>query len=98
MNWTPVAERLPADGRKVIAYYQNENGKHRRIMAYYASQFALEGSEEDQLEATEYHAEKDQYFLREGWYENNEFDDVNWRVGGEITHWMELPPPPVEVA
>lgn len=98
LRWIPVSEMLPVSGRKVISFYRNDNGKPRRIMAYHADPFSIESDDDDQHEAFEYSEENDQYYLREGWYENNEFDDVNWCVSGCITHWMELPPPPVEVA
>lgn len=94
MDWIETAAKLPESGRKVIAYYENANGKPRRIMAFYAPQYDIESSIDDDHEAYEYCEAKDTYYLVEGWYENNEFDEVNWRVYGEITHWMPLPDPP----
>lgn len=93
-RWLSVDGQMPVSGRKVIAYYENVNGKPRRIMAFYAAQFDIESSEENQEGFYEYSEANDQYFLCEGWYENNEFDEINWHVDGEVTHWQPLPEPP----
>jgi hypothetical protein len=93
-DWIPVTQKFPESGKKVIAYYENELGKPRRIMAYYAAKYDVESDMGDQTDVYEYCEEKDLYFLVPGWYENNEFDEVNYAVTAEITHWMSLPPPP----
>jgi transcription elongation factor Elf1 len=90
--WVKVAERLPKAGKKVICYFKNSHDKDRRIMAFHAPALTIE--DDNELEAAEYDEEKDQYFLCEGWYEMNEFDETNWMVSNEITHWMDLPAVP----
>lgn len=96
MIWIEVAETLPECGKKVLAYFENANGKPRRIMAYHADANSIESDSEDNYGAYEYSEEEDTYYLHEGWYENNEFDEINWMVDGKITHWMTLPDPPAK--
>lgn len=92
-EWIPVNNKLPESEVMVLAYFKNEYGKHRRIRAMYAPQFTVESSMEDE-ECVDYDAEKDNYYLPEGWYEQNEFEDTHWHVDASITHWMPLPDPP----
>ena len=84
-----VSERLPECGKKVIAFYTNEWGRKRTIMAYHADKNAIEASDEDEF--YEYNEQDDKYYLPEGWYENNEFDEVDYFISADITHWMPLP-------
>lgn len=90
--WVRADERLPTAGKKVICYF-NHYGKDRRIMAFHAPSATIE--DDNELEASEYVEEKYRYFLREGWYEMNEFDETHWMVSNEITHWMDLPSVPM---
>ena len=93
MNWIKTKDAMPKAGLKVLAYFVNEYDKDRIIRAYYAPRFTIELSGED--DCYEYNEDDDEYFLPEGWYETNEFEETNWHVSAEITHWMPLPPPPV---
>lgn len=95
-EWTKIKTKkdLPEPGVKVIAYFKNEYGKHRRIMAMYVPSLTIEAESED--EYLDYNEMTDIYFLPRGWYEHNEFDERHWFVDGNITHWMPKPPVPVE--
>jgi len=88
-RWIPVAERLPLAGIPVLATYINEYGKRRRVRAMYATRHTLEQA--DECDGGEYDAETDMYWCRPGWYENNEHEEVNWRIDEEVTHWLPLP-------
>lgn len=94
-DWIKASDRMPETGKKVFAFYLNEIGKPRKIMAFYTPRFTME-QDEDPNEATEYCEDKDAYYLKEGWYEDNEFDECHWKVDGKITHWMPLPESPKE--
>jgi len=91
-NSTKTKNGKPTAGIPVIAFGKNEHGKDRIIRAFYAPRFTIE--DDNEYEAAEYSEEKECYFLREGWYESNEHDEVNWMVCFEITHWMPLPDAP----
>jgi len=98
-EWIPVSDRFPEPGVKVIAYYKNYLEKDRRIMAFYAPRFTVEAIDEDEDNgADEYCEEEDRYYFTEGWYEENEFDEVHWKVEGNVTHWMQLPKVPIAAA
>lgn len=95
LRWIPVSDRMPETGVMVLACFRNKFDEHRRIRAMYAAPKTLESALDD--EGGEYDEEADIFWANEGWYEANEYEETHWRVDGRITHWMELPPPPVEV-
>lgn len=85
---------MPPDGHLVLAAYRNEYTKWRRIRAMYVPRYTV--PDDGEYNADEYCEEKDQFFLREGWYEVNEWEDVHWAVGHPVTHWMPLADPPAD--
>lgn len=85
-QWIP-ASTLPQYGQKVIAVLATSYGKQRRIMAQYAAANTIENSEGG-----------DEDYAPEGWYEMVESSDDPscYSVDGTVTHWMPLPPLPIE--
>lgn len=75
------------------------------IRASYARRFELAASNdwyyegEDGTNCPEYNEDEDEYYCPEGWYESNEYEEINWYVHGEVIAWMPLPelPPLTEV-
>ena len=98
MNWIKCSERMPTPGVKVLAFVQKEregrNPWTSRIRATYAAPKTLEQA--DEADGGEYDEATDTYWCAEGWYENNEYDEINWMVLDPVTHWMPLPDPPTE--
>ncbi len=88
--WIKVTHRLPESGVPVLAFVTNESGKTRRIRAQWCAKFTEESDGDD----AEYCEEKDTYYSPEGWYESNEYDEVNWFVHDPVSHWMPLPEGP----
>ena len=88
-RWIPCSERLPDTSRKVIAYYKNEYGKDRQVMAFHAGKFDVESGSDD--EHTDYCERGDTYYLPEGWHEviENWDDYSSVAISCEITHWKE---------
>ena len=95
-QWIKVNDRLPEPEQKVIAFYKNPLGKGRTIMAFHAPKFTC-GEYIDDDDVTEYDEATDVYYLKEGWYEDNEFEEIHYFVDGNVTHWMPLPSNPEEV-
>jgi len=91
--WTSITEGMPAPGVPVIALVApNEYGKTRRIRAQWAPDKTLEQSFD--AEGGIYDEETDKWYVEEGWYETNEYEEVHWAVTGTVTHWQPLPPLP----
>lgn len=94
-KWIPV----PSDTTKIptgflLAYGLNGYGKERRIRAYYIQPLTETCDTELNDENYDYSEEKDEFYLKEGWYECNDCEEINWRVTYQITHFMPLPSPP----
>lgn len=88
-TWISASVVLPASGEYVLAW----DGQHA-IRAMHAKRFTESANPGGEEEATEYSDEMDGYFLLEGWYEHNEFEEIHWTVDRPVTHWMRLPVPP----
>lgn len=87
-QWLPI-ETAPMDGQKVILFYLNRNNFRRTVMARWVT--------DEQAAETD----ADDVGLEAGWYECIDNWDDYCQVcihEGEPTHWMPLPPPPVERA
>ena len=90
-EWISVEDRLPE--KKVLATYKNRAGNNRIIVADYFPRFTVESNAEYD-DYDEYCEEKDTYYYREGWYEqqDNWGDYASIYVNeGKVTHWMPLP-------
>lgn len=88
--WISVEERLPENGKLVIAHHLNRIGKHRVIRAFYARRFTIEdNSDRDIGDGCEDH--EGTTYINEGWYEENEHDEFYWFVSQPVTHWQPLP-------
>lgn len=99
-GWVPVAERMPASGQTVLACYTNQAGMVRRIRANWIAAKSLEAGPDDDESAVEYDEGADCYWAAAGWYEQID----NWGdysavavTEGDVTHWMPLPAPPLNV-
>ena len=93
MNWIETSKQMPKAGEPVIAFVEREGNEwRRRIRAMWCPRFTMESSAED--DNCEYHEESDQYYVPEGWYEDNEYEETHWKVDDPVTHWMPLPEPP----
>lgn len=91
-QWMSVSDVLPVGEMPVLAW----EGRHV-LRAMHAGKFEVETRPGGEEESTEYSEELDSYFLAEGWYEMNEFDECHWMIEAPVTHWMKLPEPPQEV-
>ena len=97
LMWVDAAELMPQNGRKVIVFFVNPSGRPRTIMAMYAAKHTLELGEDlvGGCECCNCPEDSDRVWCPESWYEMNEFEETHWWVDGTVTHWMPLPPPPV---
>ena len=97
-GWISVKDRMPEHGRKVIATYRNSLDKKRTIIGCFIERWKEECGC-DSEDNYEYSEEKDEYFLCEGWYEQQD----NWNDyasifvhEGTVTHWMPEPQGPIK--
>jgi len=92
-KWISVEERLPESDVPVFAHFFDTAGRAKTVRAIYAAPKSVQQWSDD-YEACEYDEVADCYWLQEGWYETNEFEEVHWKVERPITHWRPLPEPP----
>jgi hypothetical protein len=97
LRWRPASE-LP-DEDQVIATYRNGYGKRRRVVAVYIRQYEEEAGVDDES-CVEYCEEKDEWYLKEGWYELIDNWDYSLAaiVEGVVDYWMPMPPAPDTVS
>lgn len=98
LTWRPVSEK-PEKDQIVIATYLNSYGKRRRVRAVYVRQYEEEAGDDDEL-CVEYCHEKDEWYLKEGWYELIDNWDYSSAaiVEGVVDYWMPMPPAPDTVS
>lgn len=95
-RWVPVTEKLPESGRNVLFCWENEIGKSRVSMGYYAAKHTHESEyEPDEWADTYCDIEDGTYYMKEGWYENPWELDQCAMVAG-VTRWQPLPSAPTK--
>ena len=92
-GWMPIETALPSDNEPVLLTLENAAGHRWVIRAFYAHRFTESTGDEDADGACEYNEEKDEYFLEEGWYEQNQYEETHWRVGDKAIAWKYMPLP-----
>ena len=95
MKWISVKDKLPPHGVNVLVAYVNDWGKNRIVIGHYLERWREESYCDECSD--EYSEELDNYFLKQGWYENlDNWGDYSSVVihEGEVSHWAELPPFP----
>lgn len=91
-EWISVKDRLPEKVIPVMCYGINSYGKGRTLRGMYIPEKAVEADSEN--ECSEYDESTDEYWELPGWVERNEYDETNWYIEHEVTHWMPLPEAP----
>lgn len=92
-EWIGVDARLPEKADFVLAFVDDGKNRTRRIRAFYARKFQIESGNDDS-DWAEYDEAADEYYLPQGWYEANEYEETNWHVNDPVTHWQPLPDAP----
>ena len=94
-EWISASERLPVNCNGVLVFGINDCDKTRTAKAMYARKFELEaGDEAVECGYSEYSEEKDEYYVPEGWYEDNSCSETNYAIDFTVTHWMPIPDAP----
>ena len=95
-GWVAVEDRLPEDGRRVLAVWGDRYGTHRSVVSHLAARTEeADGDYGGDDEWLDYDAEADTYWLPEGWYEAP-IETEEWRNIDNVTHWRDLPALPKE--
>ncbi len=94
-EWISVEDKLPEHNQDVLATYENQWGKNIFIIGIYLERWKEESTGDEAYD--EHSEEKDEYFMHEGWYEQQD----NWMDfayiyvnNGKVSHWRPLPDPP----
>lgn len=96
MQWNRIADGKPESGKLVLICVVTEQLKRQIVLRAAWYDRYTEEAGDDEYEAGEYCEEKDEYYVCEGWYETNQYEEVHWAVSDEVTHWAEIPLPPAE--
>ena len=90
-EWIPVSVRLPIDCRNVYIRGINDCGMDRTAKAMYCRKFELEASEGTDEEWCDENPETGDFFVPEGWYENNTSSEIDYAIDFKVTDWQPLP-------
>lgn len=82
----------------VLWHFVNSLWNYRIVRCYYIGTKEQESDTSEWVfeDFHEYDEEKDTYFDPAWWYEFNEYEETNWKISDDITHWMPLPKPPTK--
>lgn len=97
-DWIKTADKMPASGVTVLAYYKNQCANGLVIRANWVSEKIQESRPDSDL--GDYDEATDTYYDPEGWYEeiSNWDEYTSVYVYENITHWMPMPDAPKETA
>lgn len=90
-EWTAVEEEMPKPGNGVLAHYLNSHGNSRRVRAMWLDQMTADAMFAD----GDWSDWDDEHPPMAGWYETADNAEECWRIAEPVTHWMDLPEPPV---
>lgn len=100
-TWVLCSERMPPVGRKVLAFFKNELGRGRRVLARFvpartdcADNYDYWNNVDDDWFDTD---ESGTSWIPEGWYEESETQENCPMICCPVTHWMQLPEAPIHV-
>lgn len=92
LRWRPVSEK-PEKGKEVILSYVDCYGHRINVLGSYVRRFDEETDSADDEDVMEYSDEKDEYYLKEGWYEHTTHSDYDhWLLHEKIDKWLPIPP------
>lgn len=89
MEFIAISEQMPRCEELILVAGINEYGTEKILRAIYVRKHTIIASSEDDND--EYDAAHDEYYIKEGFYEMNEFEDTHWKIDFEILYWMPLP-------
>ena len=97
-TWIDMNKELPKSRHTVLAYYKNCYTKGRTVKAIYVEPFDIlaEDFYEDWMDFDcDYSDEKDNYYVKSGWYESIENGDyAYYKINDRVLFWKELPKEP----
>lgn len=94
MGWDADEGASPIGKSVLLCVEDAASGRRRVIRAMRAGLNTMElGCDQEWWEGCTTD-EDEQEFCPAGWYERNEYDEVNWHVDDKFVAWMELPSPP----
>ena len=100
MKWIDIKEQGPEHGKNVLVFYKTEIGRDLILISAYFGKYELRSNDDDFGDDTDYCEDEDEYYAPEGWYEYSEHNDEYSYIyfsGIEITHWSDMPEPPVMI-
>ena len=104
-QWISVNDRMPKAEERVLVCVENKYaGKtYKNVVTGMHEDGTVYREDSDWMfndfdELRTYDEEKDDWIIPEGWWEYTLYNDENenYRIDGNVTHWMPIPEPPQE--
>jgi len=96
-NWISVKDKLPTPQQRVYVVCETRGNydvlpRLQTIAMHIPYMTVKEGDfMDDQFWGDgDYNEKEDEFYTPEGWYEWQSEPDINWKLSGEVTHWMPL--------
>ena len=85
---------IPSDNRNVLVYTMSKDGKAHVVVGNYVHRFSEESTLSRDGQDTEYHEERDIFYVKENWFEQSVYgygDFASWYISDEVIGWRECP-------
>jgi len=94
-SWVSVTDAMPPSLKRVLVRILLDDKKAHTTVGMYVQKHQEEAEmeyyEDDVLDYSE---ETGIYYVKQGWYEQQLYSDINYRIDHPVTHWMYLPEAP----
>ena len=99
-RWIHVSEKLPEANVKVIMQCRGKKYpsgyRYFQTVGVWIPKFTIRAQDKwtDESDCEEYDEKTDEYYCREGWYEEctqGDGDNQSWMMNAEVTAWQPMP-------
>lgn len=93
MNWINTSDKLPEEGKAVLIYFNEGLSEDTMCVASWDGFWNVKGKEINQVSHRVSVASWDGFWNAKG---SHGYESENTFNDEDVTHWMELPEPPID--